>query len=53
MTQAARRTREAAQMGFERCLLPAGNLETPDLAGEGCQLIGVRSLGQALDELFT
>ena len=53
VTQAARRTREAAQMGFERCLLPAGNLETPDLAGEGCQLIGVRSLGQALDELFT
>jgi DNA repair protein RadA/Sms len=64
ITQAARRVREAAQMGFTRCLLPAGNLETSELPearggqggdGEpppGCQLIGVRTIGEALDLLF-
>ncbi len=64
ITQAARRVREAAQMGFTRCLLPAGNIDTPELSGDragqggdgsgshGCQLIGVRTIGEALDLLF-
>ena len=71
ITQAARRVREAAQMGFTRCLLPTGNMDTPELAdpgparhattdeeggdggaAHGCQLIGVRTIGEALDLLF-
>ena len=45
------RIKEAARLGFNRCLLPAGNmknLETP----EGINLHGVRHVEQLLDELF-
>jgi DNA repair protein RadA/Sms len=56
ITQASRRVREAAQMGFTRCLLPKGNIDThePGADGgcQGCQLIGVRTIGEALDLLF-
>ena len=52
ITQAARRIREAAQMGFSRCLLPKGNLDGHDLFDAGCQLIGVAAIGEALDLLF-
>jgi DNA repair protein RadA/Sms len=52
ITQAPRRVREAAQMGFSRCLLPAGNLEGQDASDAGCRLIGVRTIGEALDLLF-
>jgi DNA repair protein RadA/Sms len=58
ITQAARRVREAEQMGFTRCVLPKGNVETLETAprgpGEngGCQLVGVRTIGEALDLLF-
>ena len=64
ITQSARRVREASQMGFTRCLLPAGNMDTPELSGAsagqggdgvggpGCQLVGVRTIGEALDLLF-
>jgi DNA repair protein RadA/Sms len=52
ITQAARRVREAAQMGFTRCVLPRGNLDAPDAGGDGCELVGVASLGEALDALF-
>ena len=31
VTQAARRVREAAQMGFTRCILPRGNIDPRDL----------------------
>ena len=42
VTQAARRVREAAQMGFTRCILPRGNIDPRDLpAGESCELVGV------------
>ena len=44
VTQAARRAREAAQMGFERVVLPAGNLATPDTTPPGCALVGVGRL---------
>jgi len=62
ITQAALRLREAAQMGFRRCVMPEANLdaaarlkaygsdgsaETPD-----CEQIGVRTVGEALDALL-
>jgi len=62
ITQAALRVREAAQMGFHRCILPEANVD-PALAGEGgegrvpdtsgeCELIGVRTVGEALDQVL-
>jgi DNA repair protein RadA/Sms len=48
ISQAALRIREAAQMGFERCILPEANLERDTKEG-GCDLIGVRTIGEALD----
>ena len=48
-SQAALRVREAAQMGFTRCLLPARNV--PDDPPAGIQLVGVRSLEEALERL--
>jgi DNA repair protein RadA/Sms len=51
ITQAALRVREAAQLGFTRCVLPQGNV-APDIAPEGCHLVGVRDVGDALDEMF-
>jgi DNA repair protein RadA/Sms len=47
--QAGLRVREAAQMGFTRCLLPAGNV--PDDAPSGMRLVGVRTLEDALERL--
>jgi DNA repair protein RadA/Sms len=52
ITQAALRVREAAQLGFTRCVLPQGNVGD-DIAPDGCTLVGVRDVGQALDEMFT
>jgi DNA repair protein RadA/Sms len=53
IAQAAVRVREAARMGFERCILPEANLEAcgSGLTGD-CQLLGVRTVGEALDSLF-
>jgi DNA repair protein RadA/Sms len=50
-SQAALRVREAAQMGFTRCVLPHGNCGPAD-APPGCALVGVRTVGEALDELI-
>jgi DNA repair protein RadA/Sms len=47
--QAGLRVREAAQMGFTRCVLPARNL--PGLEVPGITLIGVGTLEEALDRL--
>ena len=51
--QAPLRIREAVQMGFDRIVLPANNLE-PDSSAvhAGCELIGVRTVGEALDHLI-
>jgi DNA repair protein RadA/Sms len=46
--QAALRAREAAQMGFRRCLLPARNLP---FECEGIRLVGVQTLEEALEKL--
>ena len=49
--QSMLRVREAAQMGFTRCVVPAGNV-SPDDTGAGCELVGVRTVGEALDEVI-
>ncbi len=48
--QANLRVREAAQMGFTRCILPARNV--PKEADPGIRLIGVDTLEQALERLM-
>jgi DNA repair protein RadA/Sms len=61
--QAPLRIREAAQMGFRRCVMPDANLEARDRAQQPadgstrderpeCELIGVRTVGEALDQLL-
>ena len=49
--QAALRLREAAQMGFTRVIVPDGNI-APDEAPPGCELVLVRNVGEALDQLM-
>jgi len=52
--QAARRVREAEQMGFSRCVLPAANVDPkdPGFAGTACSLVGVRTVQEALGHLL-
>jgi DNA repair protein RadA/Sms len=45
------RVKEAARLGFDRCLLPTGNLKNLDRP-KGMALIGVRSAEEALGHLF-
>jgi len=69
ISQAPLRIREAAQMGFRRCIMPEANIDpglrqapaapSPSrdadhgqLSGE-CELVGVRTIGEALDALLT
>jgi DNA repair protein RadA/Sms len=56
-TQSAIRVREAAQMGFTRCVLPPGSCSVADIpegpAGAGrLELVEVRTVGEALDALM-
>ncbi len=55
ITQAALRVREAAQMGFGRCIMPEANIDPADRAAlaQECELVGVRSVGEALDVLLS
>jgi DNA repair protein RadA/Sms len=46
--QAPLRIREAAQMGFTRCILPARNVNSDT---EGITLVGVKTLEEALERL--
>ena len=48
------RVREAAQLGFKRCILPHANLDPADrpLADGGCELTGVGTVSEALDALL-
>jgi DNA repair protein RadA/Sms len=51
--QAALRIREASQMGFTRIVLPSANAQpSPETPGEGIELVGVRTIGEALDYLI-
>jgi DNA repair protein RadA/Sms len=54
ITQAALRIREATQMGFRRCILPSANVELaePSLPAD-CELVGVRTLAEALEEVLS
>ena len=51
VTQAALRVREAAQMGFTRCVVAHGNCAAED-APDGCELVAVRHVSEALDALI-
>ena len=51
ITQPGLRVREAAQMGFTRCVMPAGS-QSVDVSAPGCEIFGVDTVGQALDGLF-
>jgi DNA repair protein RadA/Sms len=54
VTQASLRVREASQMGFERCIMPEANIDPADRAQAGaCELVGVRTVGEALDALLS
>ncbi|HEY1303326.1 MAG TPA: DNA repair protein RadA [Vicinamibacterales bacterium] len=51
--QAALRIREAAQMGFTRIVLPVANIDRAEGAQrDGAELVGVRTVGEALDQLI-
>ena len=51
VSQAALRVREAAQMGFTRCVLPEGNCSPQDVPA-GIELAGVKTVGEALEQLI-
>lgn len=64
IAQASLRIREASQMGFRRCIMPEANIDPsirpPVTRNEGigpgdgeCELIGVRTIGEALDAALT
>jgi DNA repair protein RadA/Sms len=51
--QANLRVREAAQMGFSRLVMPEANIDPADRkASATCELVGVRTVGEALDALI-
>jgi DNA repair protein RadA/Sms len=57
IAQSALRVREASQMGFRRCIMPEANVDPegrdpgPSSVGD-CELVGVRTVGEALDILL-
>ena len=53
IAQAPLRVREASQMGFRRCIMPEANIEPMTTADGGCELVGVRTVGDALDVLLS
>jgi DNA repair protein RadA/Sms len=50
-TQGSLRVREAAQMGFARCVVPQGSC-APDEVPAGCELVVVKTVNEALDALM-
>ena len=51
ISQAALRVREAAQMGFTRCIVPHGNCAREDVPS-GLHLIEVKTVSEAIDQLM-
>lgn len=51
VSQPELRVKEAARLGFNRCVLPQSSLKNLD-APKGMQLIGVRHASEALDTIF-
>lgn len=52
ITQASLRVREAAQMGFRYLVMPEANIDPAETGPGTCRLVGVRTVGEALDALF-
>src|SRR5687767_9890067 len=53
ITQPALRVREAARMGFERCIVPHASADLPKSERPAnCELIGVRTVDEALQALL-
>jgi DNA repair protein RadA/Sms len=50
--QAALRVREALQMGFTRIILPTANLDPAEAALSGIELVGVKTVNEALDQIL-
>jgi DNA repair protein RadA/Sms len=50
--QPALRLREAAQMGFTRCVVPKGNAGAEEAAGAACEVVGVTNVADALEEII-
>ncbi len=52
--QVALRVKEAARLGFNKIILPTGNLPLPDEARADLdvELVGVRNVGEALEAVF-
>ena len=51
ISQSAPRVKEAAQMGFTRCVVPQGNCAPEDVPA-GLELLEVRTVSEALDQLM-
>ena len=51
VSQAALRVREAAQMGFTRCVVPDGNCSPEDVPSS-IELVGVKTVSEALEQLI-
>jgi DNA repair protein RadA/Sms len=51
VSQASLRVREAAQMGFTRCVVPQGNCSPAD-APAGIELVAVKTVSEALEQLI-
>ncbi len=51
VSQSAIRVREAAQMGFRRCVVAEGNCAPAD-APAGMEIVPVRTVGEALEQLI-
>ena len=49
--QASLRVKEAAQLGFSRCVIPESNRASAADAG-GCEVVGVRTIEAALEEVL-
>jgi len=53
ISQAEARIKDAAKLGFKRCVLPALNVEKMDKASKSkMELLGVRSVDEAMERLF-
>jgi DNA repair protein RadA/Sms len=53
ISQAEARIKDAAKLGFKRCVLPALNVEKMDKASRNkMELLGVRSVDEAMERLF-
>jgi len=50
--QMAARIAECRKMGFSRCLVPEGNRKRIAAARSGLEIIGVRTVDEAIEQLF-